>query len=195
MADQLPWFARGDHYWDVLKEKLMCLTQGPEPVFATYLFPSVAARGESAWIRMDENATDLETDKEYLFFQWFTGALKKGLVYVQYPVGEEIWTTDKLVPDTSIGEEHACIDHKLSPFLNPHPKTEFFVVKGVTIAYKYYNSEGFALRQKLRFVGQKFRHEEVVVNQAHPLTGVTVTEGEFNRLKALARPITMRRIA
>jgi len=192
---ELPWFARGDHYWDVLKKKLMCLTEGPEPVFATYRFASVEGGAESAWIRMDENATDLETEKEYLFFQWFTGILKKGLVYVQYPVGEEIWTTDKLVPDTSIGDEYAYIDHQLSPFLNPHPKTEFFIVKGVTMAYKYYNTEDFALRQKLRFVGQKFRHEEVKVGEAHPLTGVTVTEEEFNRLKAIARPITMRRIA
>jgi len=121
--------------------------------------------------------------------------LKAGLVYEQYPAGEEVWTTDKLVPDTSIGEEYAYIDHKLSPYLNPHPKTEFFMIKGTTIAYKYYNTEAFAIRQKLRFVGEKFRHEEVVVDKPHPLTGVVVTEEEFNRLKAIARPITMRRVA
>jgi len=195
MADQLPWFSRGSHYYDVLKEKLMCLTEGPEMVNATYLFASVAAAGESAWIRMDETAKDLETDKEYLFFQWFTGALKKGLVYVQYPVGEEVWTTDKLVPNTAVGEEVAYIDHELSPFLNPHPRTEFFIVKGVNIAFKYFNTEGFALRQKLRFIGAKFRQEEVKVGEAHPLTGIVVTEEEFNRLKSIARPLYMRRIA
>jgi hypothetical protein len=195
MSNQLPWFSRGDHYWDVLKEKLMCLTQGPEMVNATYLFSSVDGGKESAWIRMDETATDLETDKEYLFFQWFFGVLKKGLVYVQYPVGEEIWTTDKLVPDTAVGEEVAYIDNELSPFLNPHRKTEFFIVKGVTIAFKYYNTEAFALRQKLRFVGAKFRQEEVKVGEAHPLTGIVVTEEEFNKLKAVARPLYMRRIA
>jgi hypothetical protein len=56
----LPWFKKGDYYYDVLNDKLMYLSEGGEPVFATYLFASVAAGGESAWIRMDENATDLE---------------------------------------------------------------------------------------------------------------------------------------
>jgi len=195
MADKLPWFSRGDYYWDVLKGKLMCLTQGGEPVFATYLFASVASGGESAWIRQDENATDLETDKEYLFFQHFVGVEKAGLVYVQYPVGEEIYTTDKLVPDTSKGEEFAYIDNKVSPFNDPDAITEFFVTKGVTIAFKYYNNQPFSLRQKLRFLGRKFRQEEVTINGKHPLTGAVVTEEEFNRLKSIARPIYMRRIA
>jgi len=192
---ELPWFKRGDHYYDILREKLMCLSQGPESVFGSYQFSSVAAASESAWIRMDTNATDLETDMEHLFFQWFMGILKKGLVYVQYPMGEEIWTTDKLVPNTAAGEEKAYMDNKLSPFLNPHPKTEFFIIKGVTIGFKYYNTEAFALSQKLRFLGAKFRHDEVKVGEAHPLTGIPVTEEELNRLKALARPIYTRRIA
>jgi len=192
---ELPWFERGSHYYDTLKEKLMCLTEGPEPVYATYLFASVNGAAESAWIRMDNNATDLETDKEYLFFQWFMGILKSGLVYVQYPVGEEIYTTDKLVPNTALGEEKAYIDNKLSPFLNPHPTTEFFIVKGVTIGFKYFNNEAFALAQKLRFLGAKFRQEEVKAGEAHPLTGIVVTEEEFNRLKNIARPLMMRRIA
>jgi len=195
MANELPWFKRGDHYLDILNNKLMCLSEGPEPVFGTYLFSSVAAASESAWIRMDTNATDLETDMEHLFFQWFMSILKKGLVYVQYPMGEEIWTTDKLVPNTSIGEEKAYIDHQLSPFLNPHPRTEFFIVKGVTIGFKYFNTEDYALSQKLRFVGAKFRHDQVKVGEAHPLTDIPVTEEEFNRLKSISRPLYMRRIA
>lgn len=195
MVDQLPWFSKGDYYWDTLKKRLMCLTEGPEPVYATYLFASVDGGAESAWVRMDENATDLETEKDYLFFQWFTGVLKAGLVYEQYPAGEEVWTTDKLVPDTAVGEEVAYIDHKLSPYLNPHPKTEFFMIKGTTIAYKYYNTEAFPLRQKLRFLGAKFRQEEVVVDKPHPLTGVVVTAEEFQKLREIARPIMMRRIA
>ena len=191
----LPWFQKGQYYYDVLKDKLMYLSEGGEPVFATYLFASVASGGESAWIRQDENATDLETDKEYLFFQHFVGVEKAGLVYVQYPLGEQIYTTDKLVPDTSKGEEFAYIDNKVSPFNDPDESTEFFVVKGVTIAYKYYNNQPFALRQKLRFVGKKFRQEEIQKDKPHPATKEIVTEAMYNELKRIARPIYMRRIS
>jgi len=191
----LPWFQKGQYYYDVLKDKLMYLSEGGEPVFATYLFDSVDAGKESAWIRQDENATDLETDKEYLFFQHFVGVEKAGLVYVQYPLGEEIYTTDKLVPDTSKGEEFAYIDNRVSPFNDPDESTEFFVVKGVTIAFKYFNNQPFALRQKLRFVGKKFRQEFIEKDKPHPVTKVTVTEEEYNRLKSIARPLYMRRIA
>ena len=191
----LPWFQKGQYYYDVLKDKLMYLSEGGEPVFATYLFDSVDAGKESAWIRQDENATDLETDKEYLFFQHFVGVEKAGLVYVQYPLGEQIYTTDKLVPDTSKGEEFAYIDNKVSPFNDPDESTEFFVVKGVTIAYKYYNNQPFALRQKLRFVGKKFRQEEIQKDKPHPATKEIVTEAMYNELKRIARPIYMRRIS
>lgn len=191
----LPWFSRGDYYWDVLKKKLMYLSEGGESVFATYLFSSVAAVDESDWVRMDENATDLETDKDYLFFQWFTGVKKDGLVYVQYPYGEEIYTTDKLVPDTSKGEEIGNIDCRRSPYNNPHKSTEFFVVKGVTIAFKYYNNQSIPLRQKLRFIGKKFKQVEIKVGQPHPATGVPVTEEMFKELKAKARPLHMRRVS
>jgi len=191
----LPWFQKGQYYYDALKDKLMYLSEGGEPVFATYLFASVASGGESAWIRQDENATDLETDKEYLFFQHFVGVEKAGLVYVQYPLGEQIYTTDKLVPDTSKGEEFAYIDNKVSPFNDPDESTEFFVVKGVTIAYKYYNNQPFALRQKLRFVGKKFRQEEIQKDKPHPATKEIVTEAMYNELKRIARPIYMRRIS
>jgi hypothetical protein len=191
----LPWFKKGDYYYDVLKDKLMYLSEGGEPVFATYLFDSVDAGKESAWIRMDENATDLETDKEYLFFQHFVGVEKAGLVYVQYPLGEEIYTTDKLVPDTSKGEEFAYIDNKVSPFNDPDESTEFFIVKGVTIAFKYYNNQPFALRQKLRFVGKKFKQEEIEKNKPHPVTKEIVSEAMYNELKKTARPLYMRRVS
>ena len=195
MTDKLPWFKRGDYYYDVLNKKLMYLSEGGESVFATYLFDSVAASKESAWIRMDENATDIETDKAYLFFQHFVGIEKAGLVYVQYPLGEQIYTTDKLVPDTSKGEEFSSIDNKVSPFNDPHESTEFFIVKGVTIAYKYYNNQPFALQQKLRFIGKKFRQEEIEKDKPHPVTNEIVTEAIYNELKRTARPLYMRRIS
>jgi hypothetical protein len=188
---ELPWFSRGNYYYDTLKKKYFYLSEQESLPANVYTFSPVASGSESDWVRMDVNALDLETDKEYLFYQYFVGVLKKGYVYVQYPVGEQIYTTDKLVP-TATRRDVCYIDEMLSPFLNPQPISEFFIVKGVTIAFKYYNNQGDTLVQKLRFVGRKFRHEEVAVGMEHK--GKTLTEADMEKIKELARPITMRRV-
>jgi hypothetical protein len=189
--EKLPFMDRGDYYYDTLKEKYFYLSQKEPLPASVYTFSSVANGSESDWVRMDTNALDLETDKEYLFYQYFVGVLKKGYVYVQYPVGEQIYTTDKLVPTTT-RRDVAYIDETLSPFLNPQPISEFFIVKGVTIAFKYYNNQGDALIQKLRFIGKKFRHEEVTVGSTHK--GKVLTEADMEKIREIARPITMRRV-
>jgi len=191
----LPWFKKGDSYYDVLKKKLFLLTEGGESVFATYKYSSVAAGDESDWTRMDTNATDLETEKEYLFFQWFTGVLREGLIYEQYPIGEQVWNTDKLVPNTAQGDEYSNIDFKVSPYNDPNECTEFWVVKGVSIGFKYFNNQAFPILQKLKWVGKKFKQVEIVVDQPHPVTGQTVTSAIFAEMLKEARPLYMRRIA
>jgi hypothetical protein len=191
---QLPWFKKGDYYFDVLNKQLFYLSEGGEPVSATYSFASVAKATEGAWVRMDTNARDIETDKTYLFYQWFVSILRAGLIYRQYPIGEQVGNTDKLTPDTSLGQEYACFDNKMSPYNNPSEDTEFWMIKGQTIGFKYFNNQPFALVQKLKFHGRKFKQAEVIQDKPHPLTGEIVTEEMFNRLKSIARPIYMRRI-
>ena len=164
MTDKLPWFQRGDYYADVTDEAKPLhyrLKTGPESLpFAVYTFDAVAPLTEGSWIRMDSNALDLETDKEDLFFQYFFGVLKDGLVYMQYPLGEEIWTTDRLLP-TSAKPLIGCVTSHLSPYDDPWEKTEFFMHKGVSVAFKFRNTATFAMNNQLRFLGQKFRRELV----------------------------------
>lgn len=190
----LPWFKKGDYYYDVLKGKLFYLSEGGEPVFATYSFASTAKATESAWKRMDTTNTDIETDKDNLFYQWFMGILRAGLIYRQYPIGEQVNNTDKLTPDTSLGQEYSCFDNHMSPYNSPSEDTEFWMVRGGTIGLKHFNNQPFALVQKLKFHGKKFKQAEVKQGEAHPLTGEIVTEEVFNKLKSIARPLYMRRI-
>ena len=164
MAESLPWFKRGDCFVDITDEKtpkyFKLIAEEPLP-HLTYTFSNVAPRNKGDFVRMDVNATDLETDKEDLFFQYFFGVLKDGLVYMQYPLGEEFWTTDKLVP-TDAKPEVACVTFKTSPYLDPSKDTEFFIVKGTSIAFKFRNTEDFTMDNKLRFVGKKFKRETII---------------------------------
>jgi len=193
----LPWFVRTDYYYDVREKKYYYLSQEEWLPAFVYTFASVNAGEESAWIRMDERALDLETEMDHLFFQYFYGVKKKGYIYTEYPVGEQIHTTDKLLP-TAVDRDRSYVDNKISPFFDPDEMTEFFMRKGMSIAFKYYNTEDVALVQQLRFIGKKFRREEVV-----DITGLTPEEVEkipkhlrlTDEIKAKARPLPMRRIA
>jgi hypothetical protein len=142
---------------------------------------------------MTTTATDLETDKDYLFFQWFFSILKKGLIYKQYPVGEEVYTTDKLVPNTSIGQEYACLDYKMSPYNDPAAETEFFIIKGITVALAYYDDQPIPLAQKIKFIGKKFRQDPLGIGTVH--LGKTLTADDITAIMQKARPLYMRRVS
>jgi hypothetical protein len=173
----LPWFSRGDYYIDMTNEKepkayqLIAVEALPN---AVYTFDSVAPADEGDFIRMDSTHTDLETDKEDLFFQYFFGVLKDGLVYMQYPLGEEFWTSDKLIP-TSAKPNVACVTFQTTPYLDPAPDTEFFMQRGTSVAFKFRNIVGYTMDNKIRFVGKKFRRQLV------PLTPEVVAKARTIR--------------
>jgi hypothetical protein len=161
-----------------------------------YAFASVASGAESGWKRMDVNNLDLETDREELLFQYFFGIKRKGLVYMQYPAGEEVWTTDKNIPTTSSGHRKAFVDSLTSPLDDPSPLTMFVMVKGITAALDYYNSAEHALVQEVKFIGKKFQRLECKVGKAASwLNNKVLTEDDMAKIAAVAIPIQIRRIA
>ena len=197
---KLPWLNRGEYvlidpdprgnpkisFWFLRKEEGI-------PVMV-YAFPSVAAAGESGWKRMSSDNLDLETDKEDLLFQYFVGVKRKGNVYCQYPSGEEIWTTDKNVPTTSAGQRKACIDHSMSPFEDPSELTHFVMIKGLTVAFDYYNNAEHALVQELKFIGKKFQRLECKEGVEADWLGRTLTADDMVRIRAVAVPLQLQRI-
>jgi hypothetical protein len=202
MSTLLPWLNRGNFvlidpepqpdsaakekvsYWYLKREEGLPAMD--------YDFPSVEAGVESGWKRMDSNNLDLETDKRNLLFQYFVGVKKKGLIYVQYPVGEEIWTTDKNVPTTSAGHRKAYTDSVQSPYEDPSALTQFFMVQGITIAFNYFNDADHALIQRLKFIGKKFERVECKVG-ASPL-GKPLTTADMEHIKEIAIPLQVQRI-
>lgn len=164
MAESLPWFKRGDCIVDITNEKepkyFKLIAEEPLPQLS-YTFSNVAPKDDSDFIRMDANTTDLETDHEDFFFQYFFGVLKDGLIHMQYPLGEEFWTTDKLVP-TDAKPEVACLTFKTSPYLDPSLSSEFFIVKGTSVAFKFRNTKDITMNNKLGFTGKKFKREMIV---------------------------------
>jgi len=160
-----------------------------------FTFASVNPGEESGWIRMNEDNLDLETDKVYLLFQYFVGVRKKGPVYCQYPSGEEIWTTDKNVPTTSSGHRKAFINNILSPFNDPSRLTQLTMVKGITVAYNYYNPTDHALIQEIKFIGKKFFRKKVELGKMADWLGRTITQADLDAIKEKAIPLQLQRIA
>ena len=199
--NNLPWLNRGEYvllepdprgnpkisYWYLRMEEGI-------PVMV-YAFDSVASGAESGWKRMGSDELDLETDKEDLLFQYFAGVKRKGLVYCQYPSGEEIWTTDKNVPTTSAGQRKACISNIDSPFEDPSPLTQFIMTKGLTIAFDYYNTAEHALVQELKFIGKKFQRLECKEGAQADWLGRALTAEDMAHIKETAIPLQLRRIA
>ena len=197
----LPWLSRGEYvllepdprgtpkmsFWYLRKEEGI-----PAMVYA---FASVAAATESGWKRMDSNNLDLETDKEDLLFQYFAGVKRKGNIYCQYPSGEEIWTTDKNVPTTSAGQRKSCINNMDSPFADPSALTQFIMIKGLTIAFDYYNDADHALIQELKFIGKKFQRLECKEGAQADWLGRALTAEDMAHIKETAIPLQLRRIA
>ncbi len=201
--DFLPWLQKGDFIFDELDNNFYWLAR-EEPLPAMiHSFASVADNAESGFISMDSSATDLTTDRLTLFFQWFTGVKKDGFTTMQYGVGEQIFTTDKLI-NTSSNRARAFIDPRISPFYSPTSYGSFVMRKGLTVAFDYFNNTGLAQVQKLRFVGKKF--ERAIVVRARE-TKVSVQSGgtfplvlevspdDFAIIQATARPLFMRRIS
>lgn len=196
----LPWLNRGNYvllepdprgdpkmsFWYLRKEEGI-----PAMVYA---FDSVGAAAESGWKRMDTNNLDLETDKEDLLFQYFVGVKKKGLIYCQYPIGEEIWTTDKNVPTTSAGHRKSFVDNVTSPFEDPSELTQFIMIKGLTIAFDYYNDADHALVQELKFLGKKFQRLECRIGVQADWLGRTLTAEDMVHIKEVAIPLQLQRI-
>lgn len=201
MRRNLPWLNRGEYvllepdprgdpkmsFWYLRKEEGI-----PTMVYA---FDSVALDAESGWKRMGSDELDLETDKEDLLFQYFVGVKRKGNVYCQYPSGEEIWTTDKNVPTTSSGQRKACINSMDSPFEDPSALTQFIMIKGLTIAFDYYNTAEHALIQELKFIGKKFQRLECKLGTQADWLGRPLTANDMEKIKETAIPLQLRRIA
>jgi hypothetical protein len=164
LTDKLPWFQRGGIYADVTDEAKTLyyrLKAGPESLpYAVYTSDLMAPFSGTSWIRMDSNALDLETTKEDLFFQYFFSVLKDGLVYMQYPLGEQMWTSDRLIP-TSTKPATGCVTFRSSPYNDPSEMTEFFMHKGVSVGFKFRNIAAITMNNELRFLGRKFRRELV----------------------------------
>ncbi len=203
--DFLPWLQKGDFIFDELDNNFYWLAR-EEPLPAMiHAFASVADNAESGFISMDSSATDLTTDRQTLFFQWFTGIKKDGFTYMQYGVGEQIFTTDKLI-NTSSNRARAFIDPRISPFYSPTSYGTFHMRKGLTVAFDYFNNTGIAQVQKLRFVGKKFDRALVMLSKtgetrvsvqsaaAFPLV-LEVSRDDLSIIQATARPIFMRRIS
>lgn len=157
--DEVLWKA-GDYYYDELEDKYYLLSKEEPLPAADYQFASVLGGAASDFVLMDSNTTDLQTEQDHLFFRYLTGVLRKGLVYMEYPSGEQVFTTDKLVP-TATAPWSGYLDNVNSPFLNPQPLSVFSMRTGLTVAFKYRNTEGHPIVQKLRFVGKKFVRAEV----------------------------------
>ncbi len=152
--DEVLWKA-GDFYFDELEGKYYELVKEESLPAADYVFDSVLGGAEGDFVPMNSDTTDLETQKDDLFFRYLVGVLRKGLVYMEYPAGEQVFTTDKLLP-TAAEPWSGYLDNINSPFYNPCPLSVFSMRQGLTVSFKYRNTEGHPLVQKLRFVGKKF---------------------------------------
>ncbi len=200
MGGKLPWLNRGEYvllepdprgepkisFWFLRKEEGI-----PAMIHA---FDSVAAGAESGWKRMDTNNLDLETDKEDLLFQYFVGVRRKGLIYCQYPSGEEVWTTDKNIPTTSSGHRKSYVNNVTSPFEDPSELTQFIMIKGLTVAFDYYNNAEHAIVQELKFIGKKFQRLECKVGAPAEWLGRPLTQSDMERIRQVAIPLQLRRI-
>jgi len=196
----LPWLHRADYIMldpDPRDQKpswwYLCKEEGIPAMM--YAFASVASGAESGWKRMDESNLDLETDREELLFQYFAGVKRKGNIYMQYPAGEEVWTTDKNIPTTSSGQRKAYIDSVTSPIDDPSELTMFVMIKGLTVVFDYYNTAEHALVQELKFIGKKFQRLECKENKMADWLGRVLNAGDMAKIKELAIPIQLRRIA
>lgn len=195
----LPWLNRGDYvllepdprdgkisFWHLQQEEGI-----PAMVHS---FDSVEPGAESGWKRMDNTNLDLETDKENLLYQYFVGVKRKGLIYCQYPAGEEVWTTDKNVPTTSSGQLKSYIDAATSPFEDPSALTMFIMIKGLNISFDYYNNSEHALVQQLKFIGKKFTRSECKVGKIADWLGRPLAAKDMMDIQEIAIPLQLRRI-
>jgi len=205
MLEFLPLLQKGDFIFDELDNNFYWLAR-EEPLPAMiHSFASDADNTDTGFISMDANATDLTTDRLTLLYQWFVGIKKDGFTRMQYNVGEQIFTTDKLINSTA-NPARAFIDPRISPFYSPTQYGMFFMRKGLTVGFSYFNNTGIAQVQKLRFVGKKFERALV----AHSPDNVTrlslqassgfplvyyANEEDFEIIQAIARPLFMRRIS
>ncbi len=205
VLDYLPWVYKGDFIFDELDNNYYWIAR-EEPLPAMIQsFSSAADNAETGFVAMDSNATDLTTDRQSLFFQWFTGIKKDGFTYMQYGIGEQVFTSDKLI-NTSSNRARAFLDPRISPFYSPSYYGQFFMRKGLTVAFDYFNNTGIAQIQKIRFVGKKFERALVLAakdgitklttasNSNFPLV-LEASPQDFNIAKAVARPLFMRRIS
>jgi hypothetical protein len=201
--DFLPWIQKGDFIFDELDNNFYWMARSEPLPAMIHAFASQADNADTGFISMDANATDLTTDRQSLFFQWFTGVKKDGFTYMQYGVGEQIFTTDKLI-NTSSNRARAFIDAHVSPFWSPTEYGQFFMRKGLTVAFDYFNNTGIAQVQKLRFVGRKFERAlvqkgtatqlQVQSASSFPLV-LTVSPADYEVVQSTARPLFMRRIS
>jgi len=205
LNDRLPWIRPGDFVFDELEDNFYWIARSENLPAIVHAFSSVADATSTGIVRMDSSATDLETDRVTLLFQYFVGTRKDGFTYMQYPMGEQVFTTDKLLPATTNNNTRAraYLEPRISPFWDPTEFGQFFMRKGVSTGFEYFNNTGIAQIQKLRFVGKKLERAYLIesdqtrLSTGHkefPLT-LEVTPEDMMIAKSIARPLFLRRIS
>jgi len=206
LQETLPWLHRGDFVFDELEDNYYYLAREESLPAFVHAFSSVADASTTGMVRMDVNATDLETDRVTLFFQYFWGVKKAGFTYMQFPTGEQVFTSDRLLPATTsnVTRARAFLDPHISPFWSPTDAGQFFVRKGLSVSLEYFNNTGQAQIQKLRFTGKKFERAIVRTGTETKLTTsrtdvfplvLEVSSEDWDAVKTISRPLFLRRIA
>ena len=205
LLENLPWLHRGDFIFDELETRFYYLAREENLPAFVHGFSSGADNSTTGMVRMDSNATDLETDRITLFFQYFFGVKKAGFTYLQFPTGEQVFTSDRLIPASTSNttRARAFVDPHISPFWEPSEDGQFFMRKGLSVSLEYFNNTGQAQIQKLRFTGKKFERAMVKPGSETKLrTGqaefpivLEAPPDAYDIIKTTARPIFLRRIS
>ena len=127
----------------------------------TFTWSAVSAGADSGTVDLTEKVP-IKVEVEGLIYQYFRGCKTLCRQYTLSPAGEKAMAPDTKSWDPATAPDIGYLDERNSPFENPSPISQIWLVKGVKIEGVALNRTTISLTPQTNFIGKKFKYSLVV---------------------------------
>jgi len=123
-----------------------------------HTFGALAPGADSGIVEIE----NIYTAKKEMLHQLFFGCRTQCRIYLEYPLGKKAMILEKRMWDVKTAPDVSYLDESKSPFHEPNPGAEVFLVPGLKIGWLVYNPTDAKLTSQINFMGKRFIHSTVI---------------------------------
>jgi len=127
----------------------------------TFTWSPLGAGADSGTVDLTDKVP-IEVDVEGLIYQYFRGCRTLCRQFTLSPAGEKAMAPDVKSWDPATAPDIGYIDERNSPFEDPSPLSQIWLVKGVKVESVALNPTTISLTPQTNFIGKKFKYSLVV---------------------------------